>query len=198
MILTEFTPPVKLHPDEEKRWINGLGAMDNGNTIVALSIIATLGMPKTAIDIGSGTGCMVNVWRSLGIEAYGIDLLPRPAWSHLLQADLCYPVRTNQVFHLVTCIEVAEHIQPESADILVNTISDLVKPQGGILIFSAAMPGQPGDGHVNCQPAEFWRSRLTNAGCSFDENLTYRVILGMRSANHPFRHIEANLQAFRK
>ncbi len=51
------------------------------------------------------------------------------------------------------CIEVAEHIDPEKSEMLIQNITNLTEEY---CIFTAAPPGQEGTGHINCQPYEYW------------------------------------------
>jgi hypothetical protein len=39
-------------------------------------------------------------------------------------------------------------------------------------VFTAAQPGQWGDGHINCQPKEFWIKLFESEGWSYDETAT--------------------------
>ena len=190
--IIESTRP-DMTEEESNHWLDGLGALDRDNETIALTIMTLYRKPPTMFDVGSGTGCFVNTWRSNGIEAYGVDRLPREAWPHLFEADLTKPFKVNKEFDLVTCVEVAEHLPIAAADILCDTLAGLLKVNG-ILVFTSAQPGQPGDGHVNCQPAEYWRAKLDSRKIIFRECATFRTMLALRTMNHPFRHIEANLQ----
>jgi hypothetical protein len=194
LTLTEYTEP-KMDAREAEKWLSGLGALDADNETVALTLMTLYRKPPRMIDVGSGTGSFANCWRANGIDAYGIDRLPRPGWPHLLQADLRFPVRTSMVFDVVTCVEVAEHLPESSADILCESIRTMMADKS-VLIFTAAQPGQAGTEHWNCQPSEYWRRKLSLLGLSYSDNHTFRTMLALRTMEHPFRHIEANLQVF--
>lgn len=185
----------KLSPEEIDHWVNGLGAMDSHNEILGMCIATTFRPPRTLLDIGSGTGALVNIMRKIGVEAQGVDLLPRHGQPHLIQYDLSEPLYLSSQFDMVTCIETAEHILPSAAETLCDSIARHVAG-GGLLIFTAAMPGQVGDGHENCQPAEYWRIRFTNRGLVYQRDMTWRLALAWTIANHPLHHVEANLQVF--
>lgn len=180
---------------EVERWLNGLAAMDKHNEIIAMTIATTFGIPPSMLDVGSGDGALANMFRKIGCDAYGVDLLPRPAWPHLLQRDLEQPIDLGRQYDLVTCIEVAEHLRPQAADTLCDTILKHTAPNG-LVVFTAAMPGQPGDGHVNCQPAEYWRKRMHERGLWYRADHTYHLALALSIANHPLHWVEANLQIF--
>jgi len=62
-------------------------------------------------------------------------------------------------------MEVAEHLLPERADSFVADLCGLAPT----VLFSAALPGQGGTGHINEQWLSFWVSRFANHGYrSFD------------------------------
>jgi hypothetical protein len=49
--------------------------------------------------------------------------------------------------------EVAEHIDPEYASMLVANLTRRLPTR---VIMTAAPPGQGGIAHVNCQPKQYW------------------------------------------
>jgi hypothetical protein len=61
------------------------------------------------------------------------------------------------------CLEVLEHLH-ESAAIKIHEI--LCRYSQSIIVFSAAGLGQPGIGHINCRPLEYWLSRFIEKGWS--------------------------------
>jgi hypothetical protein len=71
-------------------------------------------------------------------------------------ADLEKPLVLNRRFDLAICLETAEHVSPEAADVLVES---LVR-HAPVVLFSAAIPFQRGPGHVNEQWAYFWAKKF--------------------------------------
>jgi cyclopropane fatty-acyl-phospholipid synthase-like methyltransferase len=181
--------------EEAEQWIDGLAAFDHDNEILFLTILAAFGKPDSYLDIGSGDGAMVNTATKLGIESIGLDQLPRTEWSNLHQVDLREPQYLNKTFQLVTSIETAEHIEPEYADIFIDTIT---RHANGMIIFTAAMPGQQGHGHYNCQPAYYWREKFYKRGWNYSEADTTKLVAMMALAFHGSHHVEANMQVFRR
>lgn len=179
--------------EEAARWIDGLAMMDQGNEIVILALFACFGVPKSYLDVGSGTGAMVNMAERLGIEVNGMDQLPRPNHPRLYRVDLTEPQHLGRTYELVTCIEVAEHLPEESADTLVDTI---IRHAQHRIVFTSAMPGQAGHGHINLKDAYYWRTKFVQRGWTWNAEETYRAVAMLMVANHPFHHIEANLQVF--
>ena len=148
-------------PDEIAARRADLAPFDGWNERALAQIIAWQGVPRTYLDLGSGTGAMVNMARKMGVEAYGVDLISRgPGNEHWFIAhDLTEPLRLPLTFDLITCLEVAEHLPPDGHETLVDTIAAHLRPKAtidqlsGLLVFSAAPPGQAGEHHVGCRPA---------------------------------------------
>lgn len=183
-----------LSPEEAEQWIDGLSAFDRDNTIILFCIFAAFGMPKSYLDVGSGTGVMVNTAEKLGVETVnGLDQLPRPAHPKLLQVDLRQFQQMPIQYDLVTSIETAEHIEPQYADNLVSTIALAAKQR---IVFTAAMPGQIGHGHYNCQPMTYWREKFHNLGFTYNVPETWRLALLLSNAHHASHHVESNLSVF--
>ena len=66
--------------------------------------------------------------------------------------DLTQRIDVNRRFDLAICLEVAEHLPRQSAELLVTSLcafSDAV-------LFSAASPGQGGTHHINEQWPNYW------------------------------------------
>ena len=64
-------------------------------------------------------------------------------------------------FDLVQSLEVAEHIPAVSAATFVD---NLTRHSQGLVLFSAAPPGQGGEFHVNEQPYQYWRELFARRG----------------------------------
>jgi len=183
-----------LNESEAKEWLEGLSAFDKDNTVILFCIFAAFGIPKSYLDVGSGTGVMVNTAEKLGVTTVnGLDQLPRPNHPKLLQVDLRQFQPLPIQYDLVTSIETAEHIEPEYADALVSTIAMASAKR---IVFTAAMPGQIGHGHVNCQPMYYWREKFHNLGFTYNMPETWRLVTLLSNAHHASHHVEANLTVF--
>ena len=79
---------------------------------------------------------------------------------------------------VVVSTEVAEHV-PESAGQVLVEIMTSVAPAA---VFTAAMPGSSGRGHVNEQPNEYWIARFAERGFAYDSELGTRLRAEWRSA----------------
>jgi SAM-dependent methyltransferase len=132
--------------------------------------ILELIQPKRVVDIGCGLGGWLSAFKELGVEEIlGIDgeyvdrdKLRIPSDKFLVH-DLSTPLQLKQSFpsfDLVLSLEVAEHLPSESAKHFVEMLSGL----GPVILFSAAIPHQPGDYHINCQWPEYWANFFFQEG----------------------------------
>jgi len=74
--------------------------------------------------------------------------------------DLSTPLDLKKRFDLVQTLEVAEHLPANKAELFVD---NLVR-HGDVILFSAAVPHQGGEHHVNEQPPEYWRRKFAARG----------------------------------
>jgi len=157
-----------------------------------LTVLSVFGIPETMIDIGSGSGIMTEIARRLGTNAIGIDIIAEPPdQRHDLNSG---PIDLNLKADLIITIETAEHIENESA--FLQTIQNHTK-QGTILVFTAAVPGQAGHGHINCQPLSYWREKLEKMGYHY--NRVHTGLIGewwRYSAGGLSAWLTPNLQVF--
>ena len=125
--------------------------------------------PKTVIDVGCGDGAWLAAFAERGCSVIGIDgaWVPRErlriGQQHFITHDLVQPLPDSVYacrFDLVLSLEVAEHLPEARADGFVHDLARL----GDRLLFSAAVPGQGGYGHVNEQPHEYWIERFEGLG----------------------------------
>jgi hypothetical protein len=115
--------------------------------------------PQTVLDVGCGPGMHVYALRKLGVVAWGIDQDPRVDGKPFLKQVSLFDWKIPA--ELVLCMEVAEHIPEEFADEVAGDVSELTQKY---LIWTAALPGQGGDGHINCQPKEYWEEKFIKLG----------------------------------
>ena len=141
--------------------VMGAAALVSAAEIVPL-ILAMTGPLRSVVDLGCGTGAWLSMFASQGIERIlGMDgdyvdrsQLMIPAES-FVPTDLSAPIALDERFDLAMSVEVAEHLPPGRAE---GFIDDLVR-LAPVVMFSAAVPGQRGLGHVNEHWQHYW-SRL--------------------------------------
>jgi 2-polyprenyl-3-methyl-5-hydroxy-6-metoxy-1,4-benzoquinol methylase len=137
--------------------------------------------PASVLDVGCGPGIYVDALRSRGISAIGIDTDDRVVGKPYLRQESLF--ENEDTAEVVICLEVAEHIAEEQADNVAACVAANVKPDG-ILIWSAAHPGQGGTGHINCQPKDYWAELLTWHGLARDEELEQRLVDHAKNGYH--------------
>lgn len=153
------------------------------------------GVPMAMLDVGCGAhGNLVVHARERRIDAWGFDIgVPEGAPPYLIRRDLSRGFEAPRRFGLVLCMEVAEHLPPESADPLV---ASLVRATGRRLVFTAAVPGQGGDLHINEQPHAFWREKFQRDGLVYDADSSEKVRERWREVCGPCWWYPQNVQVF--
>lgn len=130
-------------------------------------VVASLLLPEMRIesllDVGAGHGAWAAEWLSAGVHdvlAVDGDYVRRDQLAipetRFLAHDLSQPLDLNRRYDLVQSLEVAEHLPQDKADLFLD---NLVR-HGDVVLFSAAVPNQGGEHHVNEQPPEYWRKRF--------------------------------------
>jgi SAM-dependent methyltransferase len=109
--------------------------------------------PQKVLDIGCGPGTYVNCFQELGVNATGYDLDTRVEGHPNLICQSLFDI--EETGDVVLCMEVAEHIDSSNNRKIVEAMTNSLEP-GGILIWTAAKPGQGGVGHINCQTKDYW------------------------------------------
>lgn len=112
--------------------------------------------PSSVIDVGCGQG----EWLDAFPVAYkvGVDIAA-PERKNYVRADITEPFNLGQ-FDLALCLEVGEHLPDEAADTLIES---LIRASGRV-VFGAAVLGQAGTGHINCQPHDYWHAKFGDRG----------------------------------
>lgn len=151
--------------------------------------------PASLLDVGCGDGSLVRRAREFGIDAIGVDLAV-PDDPAFRQADLRQPLNLGRTFDWVLCWEVAEHLPADASGTLAVSLLQHLAP-GGTLLFTAAHPGQGGDGHLNEQPAAYWRDHLAACGLHFEPVETHALAAAWTAEARTTPWYGANLQVFR-
>jgi SAM-dependent methyltransferase len=115
--------------------------------------------PKSVLDVGCGIGTWLKVFQDLGVVDFlGIDgayvnrQQLKISDEKFQEHDLATPLRLNRKFDLVLCLEVAEHLSEKIERGFVQTLVS----HGDVIVFSAAIPGQGGQNHINEKPLSHW------------------------------------------
>jgi hypothetical protein len=83
--------------------------------------------------------------------------------------DLTKPLHVQRRFTVALCLEVAEHLDAECAEVLVKSLTGLADT----IFFSAACPGQPGQHHVNCQWPIYWQNIFNSFGFTCEDQIRW-------------------------
>ena len=115
--------------------------------------------PSSVVDIGCGTGAWLNIFREAGVqEIHGVegDYVQRDSLDipgNCFEAyDLGNPYTSDRKFDLAMSLEVGEHLPEQCASQFVESLVNLAP----VVLFSAAIPGQGGKQHINCQWPAYW------------------------------------------
>jgi SAM-dependent methyltransferase len=132
-----------------------------------VAVLREILRPRSVVDVGCGVGSWAAAFRGAGVsDVVGIDgdwvplnslKIPRESFSLV---DLSQPKPLSRRFDLAVCLEVAEHL-PESAS---GPLLELLTTAADAILFSAAIPGQGGTGHVNEQWPSYWIERFQARG----------------------------------
>lgn len=139
---------------------------------VAVGLLYAALRPASVVDFGCGEGAWLAVWGEHGVsDLLGVDggyvsrerlLIPGGRFQ---EADLSRPVALNRHFDLVQSLEVAEHLPPTSAEAFIDSLV----AHGRVVVFSAAVPGQGGENHINERPYTYWQDLFARRGyAAFD------------------------------
>ena len=124
-----------------------------------LPTVLALVHPQSLVDLGCGVGTWLAAARELGIEdVLGIDgeyvaesMLLIPS-ANFRSHDLTQSLTLDRTFDLAISLEVAEHLPASSAATLVHSLTRLAQ----VVLFSAAIPLQGGEDHINEQWQSYW------------------------------------------
>lgn len=148
----------------DSRFIYSIKAGSSRSAAIVLDVLAPLveTLPRSAIDVGCGSGSWAAAFaaRFNSADVRGVDgpylergdLQIDPA--NFRAHDLSRPLRADRRYGLAISLEVAEHLPSESGPDLIRTLVE----HADHVLFSAAIPGQGGEFHVNERPLEYWRA----------------------------------------
>jgi SAM-dependent methyltransferase len=148
-------------------WFSRRQARARRSASAILPLVLDVLRPKSMVDLGCGTGTWLAVAREFGVEGIlGVDgayvdraqlEIPDDCFS---PHDLSRPFDLDRTFDLALSTEVAEHLPLESADNFVDSLTRLAP----VVLFSAAVPFQGGEHHINEQWQDWWAEIFASRG----------------------------------
>lgn len=131
--------------------------------IVVPFLIDRVGQPSTVIDVGCGEGVWAAEFARHGADVTGVDgpwHTAHPLGDRFTPRNLAEPLGLPGRWDLAVTLEVAEHLPASRA---ASFVADLTR-LADIVVFSAAIPGQGGVGHVNEQWPGYWAGLFAERG----------------------------------
>jgi SAM-dependent methyltransferase len=134
--------------------------------------------PKTVVDVGCGTGALLDALKKKGCsQVFGLEYSAaalqycRARGLDVRKFDLeSDRFLDGRRFDVAISMEVAEHLSPRIADSYVDLLNQL----SDRIIFTAAQPGQGGWDHLNEQLPLYWISKFNARGFTHAEELAGR------------------------
>ena len=123
--------------------------------------------PESIIDIGCGNGSWLEAAKKLGVrQVLGVDGIKLDNNNLLINEDefilhdLTRPLELGKTYDLTISLEVAEHLPESASDTFVANICE----HSDVVLFSAAIPNQGGQFHINEQWPEYWHQKFKAHG----------------------------------
>ncbi len=133
-----------------------------------IGIFSKYYQPNSIIDVGCGAGAWLKAWLDIEVKKIkGLDMYSLMSENLLISKENIEVINLNEYqnindekYDLVMSLEVAEHLQQEKSENFVKLLVSF----GEVILFSAAIPHQPGTEHINCQPLKFWVNLFAKEG----------------------------------
>jgi SAM-dependent methyltransferase len=127
--------------------------------------LAELFNPSSVIDVGCGTGALLQEFQKLGCSVLGLEYADAGLFCCRKRGVPCTKFditrdKFNGRYDLAISFEVAEHVAPWSANRYVKLLCGL----SNNVVISAATPGQGGTDHINEQPRSYWIKKFEANG----------------------------------
>lgn len=138
----------------------------------------------SALDFGCGIGTWLSVVKNKNCKITGIDgswvpkqylVIPQ---QNFLSIDISQSLNeTSSELQLLSkhdfsiSLEVAEHINQNLSDKFIEFLTE----KSDYILFSAAIPGQTGDGHVNEQWPSYWAEKFDYYGFELFDVIRHEI-----------------------
>jgi SAM-dependent methyltransferase len=143
--------------------------------VIAKSIIRSF-HPSTLVDVGCGTGALLECLREEGVTVKGLEYAEAALKSCRKRrlVVLKFDVMTDPLpleftnADVVVSMEVGQQLVESSSDRYVDMLCEIAP----VVIFSSGTPGQGDRKPINEQPHSYWIERFSQRGFRFDERLS--------------------------
>jgi SAM-dependent methyltransferase len=152
----------------DKAFFEGFAEDSQRSAGIVLSRLLEQYRPASILDVGCGVGTWLRAAQELGIAGLrGLDgpwvgadqlRIPAGAFERIDFEAADWP--EIRAVDLAVSLEVAEHLSPEAGDRLVRYLCH----SAPVVLFSAAIPNQGGEGHRNEQWQSYWAERFAREG----------------------------------
>jgi len=129
--------------------------------------------PKSVLDVGCGQGFSTKWFQDAGIDAVGVDgsiyayLHTQVPGHHIVHDFQSGPLSLGRKYDMIWSCEFLEHVDAE----YLPNVMDLFA-NAPIVVCTAAVPGQGGHHHVNCQPESYWIDKFGEYGFTLHASMT--------------------------
>ena len=132
-------------------------------------VVIDLINPSSVIDVGCGTASLLSAFKKRGIKITGLDgtwVNKKLLYANIAQDEFVERNLENSLADLklkadlAICLEVAEHLSDKRADSLVKDLTSM----SDVVLFSAAIPRQGGQNHINEQWPSYWEEKFKIQG----------------------------------
>lgn len=156
----------------DRRFFDSIRSGSVGSAAVVAPKVWKIFEPSSVVDVGCGEGHWGKAFEDLGAEVVGVDgSAPEPVIS-MRKADLGEGIPDDLgSFDLAVCLEVAEHLPERAAAGLITGLCRLAP----VVLFSAAVPGQGGTGHLNERWPSYWAEHFASNGYSGSGALRWKI-----------------------
>lgn len=165
-------------------------SIENDEYPQAVRLVEYIGQfmkPSKYIDFGCSTGLYLREVKrqlyditSIGFE-FSKDAVNMALCKDVIEFDLTNSLTIKKENNtLGLCLEVLEHIDDSNWKPVLENITKL----SDIIIFSAAIPGQGGTGHINCRYKIDWIYRFYTLGWIIDLDKTNHMLNHMKNGYH--------------
>jgi len=149
----------------------------DGARVVLACLFATH-KPQSILDVGCGPGTWLAAALEMGITDLigleGVDITSEMRFvpdQYIRLQDLTTDWNVARRFDIALCLEVAEHLDACHSDELITKLT----AHANTVVFAAAIPGQPGYHHVNCQWPAYWQARFNACGFACYDTFRWQI-----------------------